>query len=305
MLCSNPITAYRSESVNDTGKRSIVFKYQEASATHPEIITIPCGVCLNCKINKAKEWTIRLMNEKLEHEKSMFLTLTIEDKFIPSNGSLVKSDFVNFMKRYREFIYPERIRFYHVGEYGDGKERPHHHAIIFGHSFDDLAHHYQLNNIVHYTSETLSKLWKLGLCEVGDVTTASCAYVARYCQKKLYGSLCADRYQGRLPEYSTMSRRPGIGAKFVKKFSGDIYPHNFIVENGIKFKVPKFYDEILKVDNPELFDKVKLSRKEHMRNKPILAKPTTLEARRLNGIAKVSKYTRGYENADSRTVLNP
>lgn len=48
---------------------------------HPgvEPIKIPCGRCLACQINKANDWSNRIMLEKEDHEHSYFITLTYDD----------------------------------------------------------------------------------------------------------------------------------------------------------------------------------------------------------------------------------
>ncbi len=46
------------------------------------------------------------------------------------------------------------------------------------------------------------------------------------------------------PEYTTMSRRPGVGKHWYEKYKKDCYPSDFIVQNGQKMQPPKFYDSM-------------------------------------------------------------
>jgi hypothetical protein len=72
-----------------------------------------------------------------------------------------------------------------------------------------------------YKSDTLDELWGQGITEIGNVTFDSAAYVARYIMKKVTGPMAEEHYEvlqeetgeigEREPEYTTMSRRPGIG----------------------------------------------------------------------------------------------
>ena len=62
-----------------------------------------------------------------------------------------------------------------------------------------------------YTSKIIDETWGLGRCWIGDVSFESAAYVARYIVKKVTGERAEAYYVGRKPEYTTMSRRPGIG----------------------------------------------------------------------------------------------
>ncbi len=43
-----------------------------------------------------------------------------------------------------------------------------------------------------------------------------------------------------------MSRKPGIGADWFKKYQSDVYPDDFIVHEGKRYKTPRFYDKLLK-----------------------------------------------------------
>ena len=71
------------------------------------------------------------------HEDNCFITLTYDDENIPWDGSLNKQHFQAFMKRLRWHNKEKKIRYFHVGEYGEQLSRPHYHALIFNHDFDD------------------------------------------------------------------------------------------------------------------------------------------------------------------------
>lgn len=58
--------------------------------------------------------------------------------------------------------------------------------------------------------DKIRKYWKKGFVFVGSVTPQSIEYTLDYTMKKLMGKM-ADLYEGRYPEFSRMSRRPGIG----------------------------------------------------------------------------------------------
>jgi hypothetical protein len=64
------------------------------------------------------------------------------------------------------------------------------------------------------------------------------------------------------PEYVTMSRRPGIGRGWLVKYKDDVYPHDFVVcSNGFKNRVPRYYDGVLELIDPNMYDIVKGERK--------------------------------------------
>ena len=51
------------------------------------------------------------------------------------------------------------------------------------------------------------------------------------------------------PEYTTMSRRPGIAYEWYKKYKSDIYPDDSIVIKGRKMPPPKYYEYLYEIDN--------------------------------------------------------
>ena len=77
-------------------------------------------------------------------------------------------------------------------------------------------------------------MWPHGFSVVGSVTFESAAYVARYVMKKVTGERSLDHYGGLKPEYTTMSRRPGIGAGWLRRFSSDVFPLDRVIVNGKK-----------------------------------------------------------------------
>ena len=262
MACFHPITGYRSESVNPgSGKRSIVFDRRKASyggvVGEPQIA---CGQCIGCRLERSRQWAIRCVHEAQLHERNCFITLTYDNDHLPSGGTLVKKHFQDFMKSLRHKV-SDRIRYFHCGEYGEKFGRPHYHAIMFGFDFPDKRLWRISGGEKLYVSEMLSETWGKGHCSVGSVSFDSAAYVARYCVKKITGSEAESHYQGRLPEYTTMSRRPGIGKGWFDKYSGDAFPSDSILIRGKEMKVPRYYDRVFEIENPEEFAKVKELRK--------------------------------------------
>lgn len=206
------------------------------------------------------------MHEAQEHPCNAFLTLTYDDEHLPPDGGLQMQDFQNFMKRLRKF-YSSPLRYFHCGEYGEKLSRPHYHAAVFGLHLDDQ----QLftttpNGDKLYISDNLTKLWTHGHATVGELTQASAAYIARYVIKKVNGPEKLDHYTNKetgvicSPEYITMSRRPGIGSSWFKKYSSDVYPSDNVIVNGYAKKPPRYYDKQLEKTNPTLLKKLLTNR---------------------------------------------
>lgn len=248
MDCINPMLAVKVGdqyrfigAVNDSSAKNRKYLYD----TTGKFIVLPCGQCMACRLNKSRDWATRCVLEAKMHEKNCFITLTYSEENCPPDMSLQKQDFTNFIKRLRKNT-GEKIRYYAAGEYGDLHGRPHFHACLFGYKPDDLVLWQVRDGVPLYKSETLSKAWQYrGFVSVGDVTFESAAYVARYVTKKITGNRADEHYQGRQPEYTVMSRRPGIASRFFEKYSTDIYGKDFIViRDQIKCKPPRYFDRI-------------------------------------------------------------
>lgn len=178
------------------------------------------------------------------YESNVFLTLTYRDDDLPENDSLDLRDWQLFMKRLRKRS-GAKIRFFHCGEYGETTHRPHYHAILFNYDFSDRKFLKQTEiGFAIDTSADLDEIWQKGDCYIGSVTFESAAYCARYVMKKLTGQRKSE-YGLREPEYATQSRRPGIGKPWLEKWNTDVFPNDFVVLDGVKQRVPTYYDDLV------------------------------------------------------------
>lgn len=237
MPCYGPLTGYRPKATaND---KRLVFRKSDSETGVG--IKIPCGRCSGCKLEHSRQWAVRCMHEKRLHDKSCFVTLTYDDAHLPPGGTLVLEHYQNFMKRLRDRFGPG-IRFFGCGEYGEKSLRPHYHLLLLNTDFADkrpikTGPEYNL-----YASATLSQLWTMGNHALGDVNFHSAAYVARYCMKKITGDKAKAHYNGRLPEFITMSRRPGLGTGYFEKYTDELINHDNCIVNGHAAALPRFYD---------------------------------------------------------------
>lgn len=235
---------------------------------------VPCGNCIGCRAARSKEWAIRCMHEASLHDKNCFITLTYNEENLPLYGTLVKAHFQKFMKRLRKANPTKKIRYYMCGEYGDDNGqlgRPHFHALLFGFDFQNKYLWEEKDGKKYYRSKTLEKLWTKGFSNITDVNFKTAAYVARYVMKKINGEqaenhyLKVDKYTGELhpviPEYNSMSLKPGIAKDWYEQFKSDVFPHDYVVLDGQKQKTPRYYINQLKMEDQETHDKIKLERK--------------------------------------------
>jgi len=267
-MCLYPVIAYRSQGGPNpgTGKVPLVFKQENADLTQK--IKLPCGQCIECRLEKSRQWAMRCVNEASLHVNNCFITLTYDENNIARcQQGLNKRDFVLFMKRLRKKY--GRVRFFHCGEYGENFNRPHHHACLFGYDFLDKEHWATKNGVPLYRSKMLEELWPYGYSTIGQVTWESAAYVARYVTKKLTGAR-ASEYEGRTPEYITMSRRPGIGSEFYDKYKNDIYGHdNLVIRDNLICRPPKYYDTKYDIEDPERLEKLKEKRRAKIKDREV------------------------------------
>lgn len=250
MSCYHPIKGYRSAVVGASGKRQIVFSPRKGFVDLP--MEVPCGSCIGCRLDRAKEWAVRCVHEASLYRENCFLTLTYAEPNLPLNGSLEPRNFVLFMKRLRKRF--GKVRFFQCGEYGADLGRPHHHCIIFGWRPTDLSLWKRKGNVRLYRSKAVEELWPHGFVTVGEVTYESAAYIARYILKKVTGPAGESHYQGKRPEYITMSRRPGIGKDWIDKFSKEVYREDTLVYGlGRLTKPPRYYDKQFESKEGEAF----------------------------------------------------
>lgn len=240
-----------------------------------EFVEIPCGQCIECRLQRSRRWADRCMLELGYHESSYFITLTYDNDHIPKNplidydtgeiyaenATLVKKDLQDFMKRLRRAYeykgYDNKLRFFACGEYGSQTLRPHYHIIVFGLKLDDLVL-YKRNFVGDnlYNSAFISKIWKKGFSVIGDVTWQSCAYVARYIMKKHLGkdNEFYDIYNIE-PEFTLMSRKPGIARQYYDEHKDELFYQDFVSiptkDGGKQIFPPPYFEKFFEEDFPE------------------------------------------------------
>lgn len=260
MACYHPITAWR---CTDGG---VTFVENLKRYDIEKEIQIPCGQCIGCRLQRSTQWAMRCVHEATLYEENAFVTLTYDENNMPSGGQLQYEDFQKFMKRLRK-QFPQKIRFYMCGEYGDQLQRPHFHACLFNVDFHDKqlwARGEGGENL--YRSATLERLWPHGYSTTGDLNYKTAAYTARYCMKKITGKNAKYYYNELTPEFNHMSLKPGIGAAFLKKWESDIYPNDYVILSGKKLKPPKYYDKQYEKKDKDKYEELKWKREKLMRD---------------------------------------
>ena len=220
---------------------------QKILEQNPESFIIPCGHCLSCKMNKAREWSAKCVFESYIHKYNYFLTLTYEDQnltfkdknYIDLTGelraepTLVKKDLQNFIKRLRKRHWLDynkwnTLKYLACGEYGEITKRPHYHMILFSdYPIPDLTQFKRNHDKdILFTSNYLDRIWGFGFTTIAEFTPATAGYVARYTIKKLYGSTKKEYLKAGIynkePEFLLCSKKPALGYAYFDQ-NKDLY----------------------------------------------------------------------------------
>lgn len=199
MACFHPMIGYKGGINPETGKNRIIVlpwndKMTEVMKTDDNYFPIPCGKCIGCRQDYARQWTDRMIMEMDETDYAWFVTLTYDNDYVPKVPVLdettgeIKSwtmttrmqDISKFMKHVRKRfpatinpVHYERnahdpdypipgIRFFAASEYGTKTLRPHYHLIIFNLKLDESQLVYlKSDNRGHklYDCPELKKCW--------------------------------------------------------------------------------------------------------------------------------------------------
>lgn len=272
--------------INGKPAYKILPSYAGFNPDYPSDIPIPCGKCIGCRLDYARTWADRMMLELDHSKKAIFLTLTYNDENLNWTDfdefgfavmTLNKRDHQLFMKRLRQYCHRnlgiDHLKFYCAGEYGTQHGRPHLHYIIFGIGLEDfpdrkVVKRNKFGNLI-YDSKVLCDLWEnKGFIGVSDVNWKTCAYVARYTQKKVFPGINSWIEETEaVPEFSCMSRRPGIAAEFLDDHPDLAFVSKWYVRGSDDGVIPgRYFNDKLALINPDLYATIKSQRQEFARD---------------------------------------
>lgn len=246
---------------------------------------LPCGKCIECRLEYARQWAIRCVHEAQMHSENCFITLTYDEAHLVS-PKLQYRDFQLFMKRLRKANPNRQIGVFVTGEYGEKTKRPHWHACIFGWNPSDAKYKYTTDRgDTAFTSSHLTNLWGLGNAEFGSVTFESAGYVARYAAKKLvHGNDEAHEFN----PVSRKSNKNAIGKRWLEKFWPDVFNYGHVVlPNGKTCSIPRYYEKWLLKKNPTEYFEYLLRTKEQ-KSKAAIA--SNERDKKFRGDSRITKH---------------
>ena len=253
-------------------------------------IEVPCGNCVQCRLDYSKTWAVRCYVESLQYQHNYFITLTYDEDNIktgPSgNGTVCYEDVRKFIKSLRQTFKRkfnhDGIRFFGCTEYGDQSMRPHAHLILFNCPIPDLTYDFKNDDgtITHHKSsfglmmysQIIKDLWKYGFITIEDANYNTEAYVSRYIMKKQKGNNGKEVY-GKLlqiePPRLFMSLKPGIGGHYFMDNQDELLADpSIIVPRGDKppmiAGIPRNYKKKLVEGNMAMYESLNLLAKENI-----------------------------------------
>jgi len=260
-------------------------KYSKEYAT----FQIPCGKCISCRLEYARQTAIRCVHEASTWPENSFITLTYNDENL-GTGKLDYRDIQKFIKVVRNYRFQEllnstfpklpqkeqrqlynsltkerrlqlyekiRTSFFVCGEYGEKTKRKHWHILAFNWRPSDCHPKYNTERgDTAYSSDTLTNLWGKGITELGEVTFDSAGYCARYATKKLVHGKDGKH------DFHPISRRSSknaIGKKWIEKNWEDCFRTGFLVfkkrNEYIQCGIPRYYEKWLQKNKPNEWEK--------------------------------------------------
>lgn len=200
-----------------------------------DYFVVPCGKCVECLAQDAKDWTLRMMLEYEVSDTAWFITLTFDEEHCPI--SVTKDDTRRFMNSMRQkykrmcadvgcSVQP--LKYFVVGEYGRESGRPHYHIMLFNFPCRDWR----------ALQQFCEEIWHRGFVKVEPCTFETSGYVAKYLTK-------IDPRPHEVKPYRTMSLKPAIGFRYfdqhpeVVQFLEQSEIPVLTLRNGKKFRVPR------------------------------------------------------------------
>lgn len=191
-------------------------------------VTVPCGKCYYCKMKRVSDWRLRMEEEQKRSSSTLFVTLTYDSKSLPPDGVSVR-ELQLYFKRLRKRIDvlmgvdAPKIKYYAIGDYGELRQRPHYHFILFNFPVEII--------------DEIVNCWGKGLVDCQHVHGAAPTYVVGYILDK------PSAPAGLNPVFSVSSTALGLNyiERMKKWHDNDIDKFYYPLPDGQKASLPRYY----------------------------------------------------------------
>lgn len=224
----------------------------------PQGIDVPCGCCLNCRVDRRNLWSDRAKWEYKNKLTGAFCTFTYDDIYIkdithrsPSTGDLVATldyghlhKFIDRIRKRVKYFYETHpniepnplmrpdFSYIAVGEYGERGQvfdRPHYHILFFGLDFA-------------YCKKMFKETWRMGLIDVLPILDGGINYVLKYMDKALKGALAEYTYDRHCIARPAMRTSKSFGSDLFFDRKEEIISHDFTYQVGrVRRPVPSYW----------------------------------------------------------------
>ena len=207
MSCSNPLEIHKQDIKDSFYKNHADFeKYALLKSMNTyDYYHVPCGQCINCRIDKQNNLIDRAEYEYIKYGCGSFVTFTYDDfhlfnnSFIDSKtgktlATINKKDGKDFLNRLNKLVHSEckktgynplcrkDYKYIITSEYGDKFNRPHFHVLFFGLDFA-------------YCERLFWRAWQgQGAIQVGSIKNGGIAYVTKYIASQSFGQAAFFKY---------------------------------------------------------------------------------------------------------------
>lgn len=222
-----------------------------------EIVPIPCGWCINCRIDKRNQWIDRANYELKNKVTGTFLTLTYDELNIVPNlvhgrdgelrATINYNDIKLFLDRLKKrikyinkkngnkknILMQNDFSYLYVGEYGHGKiPRPHFHLIICGLDF-------------HQCERIFQEEWNKGFIYSLPIKNGAVRYVLKYMDKQVNGKDAIKLYDDNFLSRPKMvsSKSFGSGLYLDDEQYKDVVKNNYtyLSTKNKRLPIPRYY----------------------------------------------------------------
>lgn len=246
-----------------------------------EVIEVPCGNCIRCRLDYSKGWANRCTLEASQYAFNYFITLTYDDDHVVqgvyNNPTLVREHVTEFLnnlrKKFKRKLGHVGIRYFGCGEYGPSTMRPHYHIILFNCPIPDLTIDFvdEEGHVTHHKSgvggfyeysQFVKDCWKYGNILIADCNWNTSSYVSAYVLKKQKGvnsKVYADF--GIKPPFNFQSTNPGIGATYYYEHKEDLLNIPTLIvprdkKSPLISGLPRYFKKLLKREHADQYDNI-------------------------------------------------